>query len=220
MDISVSGIVDRVDGWLHDNKLYLRVVDYKTGKKTFDLSEVWYGLGMQMLIYLFTLERHGSKLYGQEIVPAGVLYAPARDVYLSLPRSASDEEIRKARAKSLMRSGLILNDEKVIEAMERGEKKYLPIKLSKDGKIKPDNIATLEQLGRLGTHIEETLRNIGREIQRGKIDADPFFKGGISPCDYCDYVEACLFDEERDRRRRLKHRKAEEIWTDLEKKGR
>jgi len=220
MDISVSGVVDRVDGWLHDNKLYLRVVDYKTGKKTFDLSDVWYGMGMQMLIYLFTLEKHGAAVYGHEIVPAGVLYAPARDVFLSLPRSASDEEIRRARSLKLMRSGLILNDNKVIEAMERGEKKYLPVKLSKDGEIKPDNLATLEQLGKLGMHIEDTLRDIGREMQRGNINADPFFKAGISPCDYCDYAEACLFDEEKDKRRRLKHRKAQEIWTDLEKKGR
>ena len=219
MEISVSGIVDRVDGWLHDGKLYLRVVDYKTGRKSFDLSDVWYGLGMQMLIYLFTLEKHGKRFYGQEIVPAGVLYAPARDVYLSLPRSATDEEIRKARAKSLMRSGLILNDEEVIEAMEKGEKRFIPVKFTKDGKLRPENLATLEQLGKLGAHIEETLRNIGRELQCGNIEADPFFKGGMSPCDYCDYIEACLFDEERDRRRRLRHRKAEEIWIELEKKG-
>jgi len=219
MEISVSGIVDRVDGWLHDGKLYLRVVDYKTGKKSFDLSDVWYGLGMQMLIYLFTLEKHGKRFYGHEIVPAGVLYAPARDVYLSLPRSATDEEIRKARAKSLMRSGLILKDEEVIEAMERGEKRFIPVKFAKDGRLKPENLATLEQLGKLGAHIEETLRNIGRELQCGKIDADPFVKPNMCPCDYCDYIEACLFDEERDRRRRLKHRKNEDIWIELEKKG-
>ena len=118
-----------------------------------------------------------------------------------------------------MRSGLILNDEEVIEAMERGDKKFIPIKLTKDGKLKPENLATLEQLGKLGAHIEETLRNIGRELQCGNIEADPFFKAGMSPCDYCDYIEACLFDEEMDRRRRLRHRKAEEIWIELEKKG-
>ena len=219
MEITVGGVVDRVDGWLHDGKLYLRVIDYKTGKKAFDLSDVWYGMGIQMLIYLFTLEKHGAKLYGDEIVPAGVLYAPARDVFLSLPRSATDEEIRAQRSKSLIRSGLILGDESVIEAMEKGEKKYLPVKFAKDGTLKPDSIASLEQLGRLGAHIEKTLRNIGDEIKCGSISADPFFKGGMSPCDFCDFKEACLFDEETDKKRYLKKRKAEEVWSDIEGRG-
>ncbi|MFR6184375.1 MAG: PD-(D/E)XK nuclease family protein [Lawsonibacter sp.] len=60
--ISVTGFVDRVDGWVHDGRLYLRVVDYKTGKKSFDLTEVWNGLGLQMLLYLFALEDRGAGL--------------------------------------------------------------------------------------------------------------------------------------------------------------
>ena len=64
--LSVTGKVDRVDGWLKNGKLYLRVVDYKTGKKAFDLADVRYGLGIQMLLYLFALQR-----YGGSAVPAG-----------------------------------------------------------------------------------------------------------------------------------------------------
>jgi ATP-dependent helicase/nuclease subunit B len=59
-EISVSGKVDRVDGWVHDGKLYLRIIDYKTGKKSFSLSDIWYGMGMQMLIYLFVLKKSGA----------------------------------------------------------------------------------------------------------------------------------------------------------------
>ena len=71
--MTLTGIADRVDGWLHNGKLYLRVVDYKTGKKSFDLAELRYGLGLQMLLYLFTLKEEGRALFGgQEIVPAGV----------------------------------------------------------------------------------------------------------------------------------------------------
>ena len=71
--VSISGFVDRVDGWVHDGRLYLRVVDYKTGRKSFDLTDIWNGMGLQMLLYLFTLEEAGKALYGAEIVPAGVL---------------------------------------------------------------------------------------------------------------------------------------------------
>ena len=62
--LNMSGVADRVDGWLHDGKLYLRVVDYKTGRKAFSLSDVWYGMGLQMLLYLFALERSGPARYG------------------------------------------------------------------------------------------------------------------------------------------------------------
>ena len=84
--LTVTGKVDRVDGWLKDGRLYLRVVDYKSGKKAFDLGDVRHGLNIQMLLYLFTLEREGGALFGREIVPAGVLYLPARDVLVSQPK--------------------------------------------------------------------------------------------------------------------------------------
>lgn len=77
-ELRVVGKADRVDGWLKDGKLYLRVVDYKTGAKRFDLAELRYGLGLQMLLYLFTLRDEGGKLFGgYPIEPAGVLYLPA-----------------------------------------------------------------------------------------------------------------------------------------------
>lgn len=95
-------------GW-HDGKLYLRVVDYKTGKKSFDLAELRYGLGLQMLLYLFTLKEEGQMLFGgHEIVPAGVLYTPAREPMLRCARDTEPETIEKALKKELRRSGMVL----------------------------------------------------------------------------------------------------------------
>ncbi len=76
MTVSISGFVDRVDGWEHDGRLYLRVVDYKTGRKTFDLTDIWNGMGLQMLLYLFTLEREGEALYNREIIPVACSTCP------------------------------------------------------------------------------------------------------------------------------------------------
>jgi ATP-dependent helicase/nuclease subunit B len=112
------GFVDRVDGWVKDGKLYLRVVDYKTGKKTLDLTEIWNGIGLQMLLYLFTLERKGISLYNICIVPAGVLYLPARDVVVQGSRGMSEEERRRAVDQELRRRGLLLDDPEVLGAME------------------------------------------------------------------------------------------------------
>ena len=90
--VSISGFVDRVDGWEHDGKLYLRVVDYKTGRKSFDLTDIWNGMGLQMLLYLFTLADEGEALYGKQIEPAGVLYLPAREAVVAGSRAMTEAE--------------------------------------------------------------------------------------------------------------------------------
>ena len=225
--LSVTGFVDRVDGWVHDGKLYLRVVDYKTGKKSFDLTEVWNGLGLQMLLYLFTLEDRGEKYYGRPVEGAGVLYLPARDAVIRGSRTMSDEAWRKQLDKELTRSGLVLDDPEVLAAMETpGEKGYrfLPLKVSKTtGAISGEALASAERLGKLGGHIQATLRDICREIAEGNISADPFWRGPEkNACRYCDYAAACHFEEGRggDCRRWLPQVKSEEFWENVEREER
>ena len=221
--VSVSGFVDRVDGWVHDGRLYLRVVDYKTGKKSFDLTEVWNGLGLQMLLYLFTLEDRGEQYYGQPVEGAGVLYLPARDAVIRGSRTMSDEAWRKQLDKELTRSGLVLDDPEVLAAMETpGEKGYrfLPLKVSKTtGAISGEALASAERLGKLGGHIQATLRDICREIAEGNISADPFWRGPEkNACRYCDYAAACHFEPGRggDCKRWLPGLSAQEFWTLVE----
>ena len=200
MTISVSGFVDRVDGWVHNGRLYLRVVDYKTGRKSFDMTEVLNGLGLQMLLYLFTLEEKGEALYGMPVEGAGVLYLPARDAVIRGSRGMSEEAWRKAVDKVLTRSGLVLDDPEVIQAMEQaGEEGYrfLPLRVSKTtGAITGDALANAEQLGKLGRHIQNILGEICQELAQGNIAADPFWRGPEkNACRYCDYAAACHFEE-------------------------
>ncbi|HHU23048.1 MAG TPA: ATP-dependent nuclease subunit B [Clostridiales bacterium] len=217
--LAITGIADRVDGWISDGKLYIRVVDYKTGKKNFSLSDVWYGMGLQMLMYLFTLERLGPKLYGHEIIPAGVLYVPARDVLVTASGNISDEDIIREKAKSLRRSGLVLDNPEVIAAMEKGEEfRFLPVKFNKNGEIVGGSLASLEQLGKLSRFIDRTLREMAGELRRGSIAADPYFRGQQeNACLWCDYIDACHFDEARDKRRYLSKLKPPEAWSRIEK---
>ena len=221
--LSITGFVDRVDGWVHDGKLYLRVVDYKTGKKSFDLTEVWNGLGLQMLLYLFTLEDRGGSYYGRPVEGAGVLYLPARDAVVKGSRSMSDEAWRKQVDRELTRSGLVLDDPEVLDAMEKpGERGYrfLPLKVSKTtGEISGDALASAQRLGKLGGHIQTVLRDICRELAEGNIAADPFWRGpDKNACRYCDYAAACCFEDGRggDCRRWLPSVKTEEFWKNVE----
>ena len=220
--LSITGFVDRVDGWEKDGRLYLRVVDYKTGRKSFDLTEVWNGLGLQMLLYLFTLEDRGEKFYGKPVEGAGVLYLPARDAIIKGSRSMSDDAWRKQLDKELTRSGLVLSDPAVLDAMEEpGEKGYrfLPLKVSKStGESSGAALATAEQLGKLGGHIQKVLEEICEEIAQGNIAADPFWRGPEkNACRYCDYAQACHFEEGRggDGKRWLASVKSREFWENV-----
>ena len=216
--LTLTGIADRVDGWVHDGKLYLRVVDYKTGRKKFELSDVWYGMGLQMLLYLFTLQKNGKTLYGREIVPAGVLYVPARDVLLSAGADMAEEDAEKERASQLRRSGLILDDGAAVNAMEHGDTpRYIPVKF-KNGVPTGDALATLEGFGRLAGHIDDALKAMAGELKRGSIAADPYYRSQQeNACANCDYFDACHFSdgEGGDSIHYMTRLKPAEVWARL-----
>ena len=215
----LTGIADRVDGWLHDGKLYLRIVDYKTGSKKFTLSDVLYGMNLQMLLYLFALGKNGQALYGSEIVPAGVLYVPARDEYVSADFGISDAELEKKRSSKLMRSGLVLNDPDVLAAMEHEEeRKYIPIKFNSKGEP-CDSLATAEHFGALARHIGKTLCDMAAELRSGSIAADPYYiTQQENACLNCDYFDACRFrdGENGESMRATPRLPATKVWSVLE----
>lgn len=218
--LTLTGVADRVDGYLHDGKLYLRVIDYKTGWKKFSLSDVWYGMGLQMLLYLFALGRAGAQRYGRETAPAGVLYVPARDALVRSDVDLDDAGLERERSKALRRSGLLLDEPEILRAMERGETpRYLPVSV-KNGVYGGDALAGAERFGRLARHIDAALRSMAGELRRGSVAADPYFRSQTdTACHLCDYRAACHFDEETDCRRRLTRLSAGEVWERIEKEA-
>ena len=218
--LRISGFVDRVDGWVKDGRLYLRVVDYKTGRKSFDLTEVWHGLGLQMLLYLFTLEEEGDRIFGTRPIPAGVLYLPARDAMISGSRSMDEATRQRLLDKELVRRGLLLEEEDVLRAMEHGEggPRFLPLRVSaRTGKISGEALVSAQKLGRLKQHTQRILAQICGEIARGTIDADPVWRGEArNACQYCEFFQACQFEEHTDRRRWIPSVKNSEFWQWLE----
>ena len=223
-ELRIGGKVDRVDGWVKDGKLYLRVVDYKSGKKRFDLANLRMGLDIQMLLYLFSLQKEGRDYFGREIEPAGVLYFPARDDILSAERNVPAERLRSEREKQLKRSGLLLAEPEVLRAMEHEalqEPRYLPVRVGRDGSLS-GSIASAERLGRLGEYVDTLLRQIAGEIRQGNIDADPCCHSeDDSFCKFCDWADACHFQDGRDgdHLHYILPVKAEEFWKMLEEGG-
>ena len=216
--VSISGFVDRVDGWEHDGKLCLRVVDYKTGRKSFDLTDIWNGMGLQMLLYLFTLADEGEALYGKQIEPAGVLYLPAREAVVAGSRAMTEAERRRKVDAELRRRGIVLDDPEVLAAMEElgeGGPRFLPVRVNRAGAITGEALVSAERLGKLARHTGRILEEIGQELAAGNIAADPFWRGPEhNACQWCDYAEACHFEEGHggDCRRWLPSVTGEEFW--------
>lgn len=199
--LQLTGKVDRVDGWVKDNTLYLRVVDYKSGKKAFDLSAVSMGLDIQLLVYLFALQARGKEYFGKDIEPAGMLYFPVKDTILSVKsRSITPEKLQAERDKELRRTGLLLNDPQVLKAMEHSAleaPRYLPIRVDKGGNVS-GSLAGAEQLGQLGRYVHTLLEGVAAELRDGNIDADPWAKSQEETyCRFCHWGDACHFKEGR-----------------------
>lgn len=230
--LELNGKVDRVDGYCRDGVLYVRVMDYKSGQKKFELSDLWYGLNVQLLLYLFAIQEHGLERYRarlaqdiDEIVPAGALYIPARGALVNAPRETEEEQLEQLRRRQLRRSGLLLDDPAVLEAMEHGITKdgeFLPIGYLKSGKVSAaslSSLASMEQLGKLSAHIRRILRNMGRELLRGGMDARPVRRGPAEDvCQWCPYRAVCRFDPKLgDRPHTIAKIKPEEFWQSIDR---
>lgn len=194
--ITVKGIVDRLDVCKKNGKQYIRVVDYKTGTKKFNLNDVLYGLNLQMFVYLFTIWRDkGNKYSG---IPAGVLYMHAsNDVLKVEDAKAGENEIKKAEDDRFKMEGIVLYDDKndILDCMEDGvHGKYIPAKRSTKGVVS-GNIVTLEQLGQLARKVDELVAFSGNSLHEGKIDQNPIQQPtdheDRAQCKYCDYNSIC-----------------------------
>ncbi len=222
--LMLTGIADRIDGWVNGDTLYLRVVDYKTGVKKFSLSDIWYGMNMQMLLYLMTLDTCGGKLFEsavgkKKVVPAGVMYVPARVPTVSVSGTDSDDEIRAKREKELRRSGLVLDNEAVKEAWEHGESKlYFPVTPRSVESV----LASEERLGTLFQRVKKNLGAMAHELHGGSIAADPLYRSmQDNACVNCDYFDVCHFaDGENGEKCRFAPKlKPKEVWALLEGGG-
>lgn len=188
--IAIRGSIDRVDTFYDGNKQYVRVVDYKTGSKTFNLNHIMYGINLQMFIYLFTLCESNHELSG---VNAGVLYLRSGRNVFSYTSKDENSKISSDEDKQYKMLGLVLNDDEnpIAEHMEHElAGKFIPVQRKKD-ELKGD-IASLEELGKISKKIDSLLIEMGTDLHNGKINQNPIkISSHTYPCDYCDYVDVC-----------------------------
>lgn len=187
--VNVQGSVDRVDIFKKDGLSYVRVVDYKTGKKVFKLTDVLNGLNMQMLIYLDCICKNAGERYG-EMSPAGVLYMLSRREYNKM----SGNKVKKSVSSRM--EGLVIDNLEILNAMEKGvEGVFLPAKYDESKGTLSGNVITAGRMGKLLDRLENTLREMGTLLHKGDIAAFPLGDNADNlPCKYCDYKSVCLND--------------------------
>ena len=217
MSAQLRGFVDRVDAWKQDEQVYYRVVDYKTGKKDFDYCDVFNGLGLQMLLYLFALEDNGGKLLGKNPVAAGVQYFPARAPVVATDGRPDDIEAAVAREKLWKRKGLLLADDAVLAAMESSENpKRLSYSRKKDGSISGD-LADRQQMKLLKGYVFALLGKMVDDIASGCVEPNPYTRGGRhNACAFCPYGAIC-HEATVEGRRDYAAMSPQKFWEEIEK---
>lgn len=221
MAAQLRGYVDRVDTWRDFGQNYFRVVDYKTGKKDIDYCDWFNGIGLQMLLYLFALEQKGQAVLGDRPVPAGVQYFPARVPVISVDGISEVEDAEKARSKAWKRSGLLLRDRQVLDAMEpEGSPSRLCCTRKKDKNeelVLTGDLADRAQLEQLRQYVFRILGRMVDEISSGRVDPNPYTRGtSHNACTFCPYGAIC-HQATVEGRRNYKEMKPDRFWEEIGK---
>lgn len=203
-DLTVRGIVDRMDIYRDGDSIYVRVVDYKTGSKTFSLQKAMKGENIQLLLYLFALcNMPKDCAFAKELSPRGEKIRPAGAVYFSAKPGdiSSDELISESEAEdfalsAISRTGIVLGDENIIEAMDSKKSgRYSPARIDDKGKLKGSFLETEEDFQKICETIDSFLLETGNEMVSGKACSVPKGKGQSSPCRYCAMMPLCRHSE-------------------------
>lgn len=196
----LRGIADRVDTYQKNGKVYIRIVDYKTGSKDFSLADVAMGLNLQMLLYLFSLWQTKDAEFTAklgcapgDLVPAGVLYFGAHIplIHADLPLTA--EQIKDKTSENIERNGLFIDDPDILHAMDKTlSGKYIPVRMKKDGSFYSGvPITSLEGFGKLMNQITDIIRNVSNEMKQGEASAKPLKTHTHNACQYCRFKPVC-----------------------------
>ena len=195
----LQGRIDRIDVSEDAEHVYVKVIDYKSGNKKFDLAALYYGLQLQLVVYMnAAMELESRKHPDKEIVPAALLYYHIDDPTIETPVELTQEQINEEILTKLRMNGVVNSDPAVVERLDhllQDKSKVIPVEKKKDGSFSArSGILSREEMQLVSSYVDTKIRKIGREILDGKIAANPYEKGNEEACTYCAYKKVCGFD--------------------------
>ena len=195
----LQGRIDRIDVSEDAEHVYVKVIDYKSGNRKFDLAALYYGLQLQLVVYMnAAMEMESRKHPDKEIVPAALLYYHIDDPTIETPVELTDEQINEQILAKLRMNGVVNSDPGVVERLDRymqDKSVVIPVEKKKDGSFSArSGVLSREEMQLISSYVDAKIRSIGREILDGKIAANPYEKGNEEACTYCAYKKVCGFD--------------------------
>ncbi|MGG1689880.1 helicase-exonuclease AddAB subunit AddB [Heyndrickxia ginsengihumi] len=198
--MELRGRIDRVDKAENEQGTYLRVIDYKSSVHSLDLTDVYYGLDLQMLTYLDIIITYSKQLIGQEGLPAGVLYFHLHNPVISSNKILTIDQIEEEIIKSFKMKGLMLNDPEVIRLMdqtlETGNSQIVSAGLKKDGQLSArSEVATKDNFEEIRDYVRNIYKKAGNDIVSGVVDISPYKIKKETACQVCPFKSVCQFDQ-------------------------
>lgn len=224
--LRLQGRIDRVDHCEEEQRVLIKVIDYKSGGTSFQLLSLYYGLQLQLVVYLgAAMELEQRKYPGKEVVPAGIFYYQMQDPILELQEGESEEERNRRILESLRLSGLVNQEDEVIKKLDYtmpGKSSILPLSYNKDGSLRAgSHVASSDQFDSLRSYASKKIRELGIRMLEGEIQVNPYELEGRTACDFCAYRGVCGLDsrEKGGGLRRLSKLDDGEVWKLLESPG-
>jgi len=225
-EMILTGRIDRVDAAVGDEGIYLRVIDYKSGRMTVKLSDIYHGLKMQLMAYLDVALRHAGLLltrcehnYSKRVLPGAVLYFRIDDPLVKTDGGIPPEEEREKKIlKELRMTGMVLSDPAVARLMDgsiKGQSDLIPVYIKSSGDFADRSaVLTREQFDLLRVYLRSKFISAGNDIMSGVIDISPYRHGNSGSCLNCPYKPVCQFDilVEGNKYRVIKEEEESVIW--------
>lgn len=225
MTMALQGRIDRVDLSVQDDSVLVKVIDYKSGSTSFDLTKIYHGLQLQLLIYLgAALEIEKKQFPDKEVVPAGIYYYNIKDPLVEQETKKDENNVEKQILGELRMNGLTNSNPDIIQKLDKSDGKQSQVikKLETDENYVPTKrsmVASTDQINSLCKYAAEKAKNLGKGLVEGDISVNPYDYDKHTPCEYCEYKSVCGFDKGIDgyKYRRLKNLKPETVWEKIDK---
>lgn len=199
----LRGRIDRIDTLEKDDKLYVKIIDYKSGSTSFQFLNIYHGLQLQLVVYMnAALEIMEKRHPNQQVVPAGIFYYHVNDPVIESENALSEEDLQKKIFRELKLNGLTNADREIIDSMDQGMEKavsvnsdVIPVGVNKDGSLKKaSKVMGTEDFAALSAYVNETILHLGQRMVQGDISVSPYSLSDRTGCDYCEYRAICHFD--------------------------
>lgn len=218
----LRGKIDRIDTYEDEEHVYVKIVDYKTGRQVFDLGELCYGLQLQLVVYMnAAMEMSRQESDGKQVVPAGLFYYRVQDPIVE--KTEDEAELEDAFLKELRPDGIVLNRSEVISHLDRSiekESKVIPVAKTKGGDVsKRSKVLSEEEFSLISEFAGLQVQKVGKQILEGEAQISPYKLDNQTGCTYCPYHGICGFDEKLDgyAYRELEKQKPEEALNMMRK---